>query len=169
MAFTHRVLGTDGWTLHRSDMTGLMRVNVCCDRRDLSGQLKFSFVPPETAMPTALVPVLLLIAESRPGRFMALVFAGDSSDGLHAPITTGMTPPGWEAGEARFWADAYDDLARLQSRTSQFFAVPDDFTRQDVREVKGVSSPSRGGHAKVIMRLTERFPAFSDLGEERPQ
>ncbi|MEV4865504.1 hypothetical protein MRBLMF1_006986 [Streptomyces ossamyceticus] len=245
VAFTHRVLGTDGGTLYGSDMTGLMRVQARFHRRDLSGQLKFSFVPPETAMPTALVPVLRLIAESQPSRFMTLVFAGDSSDGLRAPITTGMTPPGWEEGEARFWADAYNDLARLQSRTSQYFPVPDDFTRQDVREVKEVHALLDGeeivlrgetvsvevisaegldqladirggtfrltagyesmiftigdhqidlgpctetytmdkilnmkearrelaeqGHAKVIMRLAERFPAVRYLGDERPE
>lgn len=245
VAFTHRVLGTDGGTLYGSDMTGLMRVQVRFSRHDLSGQLKFSFVPPETAMPAALVPVLQLIAESLPGRFMALVFAGDSSDGLRAPITTGMTPASWEAGEARFWANAYDDLARLQSRTGQYFPVPDDFTRQDVREVKEIHALLDGeeivlrgetvsvevisaegldqladirggmfrltagyesmlftlgdhqidlgpctetytmdkilnmkeaqrelaehGHAKVIMRLSERFPAVRYLGNERPE
>ncbi len=245
VAFTHRVLGTDGGTLYGSDMTGLMRVQVRFSRHDLSGQLKFSFVPPETAMPAALVPVLQLIAESRPGRFMALVFAGDTSEGLRAPITTGITPPGWEAGEARFWADAYDDLARLQSRTGQYFPVPDDFTRHDVREVKEIHALLDGeeivlrgetvsvevisaegldqladirggmfrltagyesmlftlgdhqidlgpctetytmdkilnmkearhelaehGHAKVIMRLSERFPAVRYLGNERPE
>lgn len=150
LAFTQRVLGMDGGTLHGSDMTGVMRVQVRFDRRDLSGQLKFSFAPPETAMPAALVPVLRLIAESHPGRFMALVFAGDTTDGLRAPITTGMTPRGWEAGEARFWADAYDDLARLQSRTSQFFPVPDDFTRQDVREVKEIHALLDG--KEIVLR-----------------
>ncbi|MFJ5157055.1 hypothetical protein ACIQCF_37085 [Streptomyces sp. NPDC088353] len=150
VAFTHRILGTDGGTLHGSDVTGLMRVQVRFSRRDLSGRLTFSFAPPVTAMPAALVPVLKLLAESDPGRFMALVFAGDTSEGLRAPITTGMTPRGWEAGEARFWADAYDGLARLQSRTSQFFPVPDDFTRQDVREVKEIHALLDG--EEIVLR-----------------
>jgi len=137
VTFTHRVLGTDGGTLHGRDMTGLMRVQARFDRRDHSGRLTFSFEPPQTALPTTVVPVLRLLAESHPGRFMALVFAADTGQ-IRAPITTGMTPPRWETGEARFWADAYDDLARLQSRTSRFFPVPDDFTQQDVREVKEV-------------------------------
>ncbi|MFJ8794127.1 hypothetical protein [Streptomyces sp. NPDC102462] len=101
-------------------------------------------------MPTALVPVLRLVAESHPGRFMALVFARDTTDGLRAPITTDLTPRDWEAGEARFWADAYDDLARLQSRTSQFFPVPDDFTRQDVREVKEIHALLDG--EEIVLR-----------------
>jgi hypothetical protein len=150
VAFTQRVLGTDGGTLHGSDMTGLMRVQVRFSRRDLSGRLTFSFTPPVTAMPTALVPVLRLIAESRPGRFVALVFAGGATDRLRAPITTDMTPQGWEAGESRFWADAYEDLARLQSRTSQFFPVPDGFTRQDVREVMEIRALLDG--EEIVLR-----------------
>lgn len=150
VTFTHRVLGTDGGTLHGSDLTGLMRVQVRFGRRDLSGQLKFSFEPPQAAMPTAMVPVLRLIAESYPGRFMALVLAGGTNGQLRAPVTTGMTPRGWEAGEARFWADAYDSLARLQSRTGQFFPVPDDFTQQDVREVKEIHALLDG--EKIVLR-----------------
>ncbi|MEU4259640.1 hypothetical protein AB0B42_26435 [Streptomyces fradiae] len=150
VTFTHRILGVDGGTLHGSDMTGLMRVRLRFNHRDLSGQLRFSFEPPETAMPPAMVPVLRLIAESRPGRFMALVFAGDTASGIHAPITTSMTPRGWETGEAQFWADAYDDLARLQSRTGYFFPVPDDFTQRDVREVREILAMLDG--EKTILR-----------------
>ncbi|MFJ2651868.1 hypothetical protein ACIO1C_34735 [Streptomyces sp. NPDC087420] len=137
VTFKHRVLGADGGTLHGHDMSGLMRVGVRFGRSDLSGRLTFSFEPPETALPTAVVPVLRLLAESRPGRFMVLVFAGGTGQ-MRAPVTAGMTPRGWEAGEARFWANAYDDLARLQSRTGQFFPVPNAFTQQDVREVKEI-------------------------------
>ncbi|WP_405976523.1 hypothetical protein OG496_55300 [Streptomyces sp. NBC_00988] len=150
VTFTHRVLGTAGGTLHGSDATGLMRVRLRFNHRDLSGRLTFSFEPPETAMPTAMVPVLRLLAESHPGRFVALVFAGDTTGGMRAPITTGMTPPGWEAGEAQFWADAYDDLARLQSRTSRYFPVPDDFTQQDAREIKEIHALLDG--EKTILR-----------------
>ncbi|MFB6643759.1 hypothetical protein ACFCYF_41755 [Streptomyces chartreusis] len=150
VSFTYRVLGTDGGTLHGRDVTGLMRVRVRFNSRDLSGRMTLSFEPPETTMPAAVVPVLRLIAESSPGRFLALVFAGDTAGQMRAPITPGMIPPGWEAGEARFWADAYDDLARLQSRTSQFFPIPDDFTKQDVRHVQEIQALLDG--QQVVLR-----------------
>ena len=171
VTFTHRVLGTDGGTLHGRDMTGLMRVRARFGRRDRSGRLTFSFEPPQTALPTAVVPVLRLLAESHPGRLMALVFAADTGQ-IRAPITTAMTPPGWEAGEARFWADAYDDLARLQSRTSRFFPVPDDFTQQDVREVKevhdlldGEETVLRGDSVSVEVTSTEGLDRLAGIRE----
>ncbi|MCX5095844.1 hypothetical protein OOK36_44970 [Streptomyces sp. NBC_00365] len=151
-------------------MTGLMRVRLRFSHRDLSGQLRFSFEPPEAAMPSVMTPVLRLIAESRPGRFMTLVFAGDTTDGMRAPITTGMTPRGWEADEAQFWADAYDDLARLQSRVGRFFPVPDDFTERDVREVKdilalldGEKTVLRGETVSVEMVSTEGLDQLAGI------
>ena len=150
MNFTYRVLGTDGGTLHGRDVTGLMRVRVRLNHRDLSGRMTLSFEPPETTMPAAVVPVLRLIAESSPGRFLALAFAGDTAGPMRAPVTPDMIPPGWEASEARFWAEAYDDLARLQSRTSQFFPIPDDFTKQDVRHVQEIQALLDG--QQVVLR-----------------
>lgn len=42
VTFTHRVLGADGGTLHGSDVTGLMRVRLRFNHRDLSGRLRRS-------------------------------------------------------------------------------------------------------------------------------
>ncbi|MET8831608.1 hypothetical protein ABZX40_37975 [Streptomyces sp. NPDC004610] len=150
VAFTHRVLGMDGGTLHGSDPTGVMRVRLRFSHRDPSAQLKFSFEPPEAAMPTAMVPLLRLIAASVPGRVMTFVFAGGSTGQMRAPITPGMTPQGWKAGEAQRWADAFTDLARLQSTTGHFFPVPDDFTWRDVREVREALALLDG--EKIVMR-----------------
>ncbi|MFE9782266.1 hypothetical protein ACFYPA_29480 [Streptomyces sp. NPDC005775] len=244
VSFTHRVSGTGGGTLHGSDMTGLMRVRLRYDQRDLSAQLKFSFQPPEAAMPQTMVPVLRLLSQATPGRFMELAFAGEPAGRMRAPISTTMAPGGLEPGEAQLWADAFDDLTRLQSRTGRFFPVPDDFTKRDACEVKDILSLLDGeemvlrgstvsvgvdsaeglaqlgdiragmfrvtagyegmlftlgehqidlgpcteiyimdkilnmkeaqrdlaarGHATVVMRLAERFPAVRYLGPERP-
>lgn len=244
VSFTHRVSGRDGGTLHGSDMTGLMRVRLRYTHRELSAQLKFSFQPPEAAMPQTMVPVLRLLSQATPGRFMELAFAGQPAGQVRAPISTTMTPQGWQPGEAQLWADAFDDLTRLQSRTGRFFPVPDDFTKHDAREVKDILSLLDGeeivlrgdtvsmgvdsnealiqlgdiragmfrvtagyegmlftlgehqidlgpcteiytmdkilnmkearrdlaarGHATVVMRIAERFPAVRYLGPERP-
>ncbi|MET7566871.1 hypothetical protein ABZS95_43890, partial [Streptomyces sp. NPDC005479] len=48
----------DGGTFSGSDGTGLMRVRLRYNQRDLSGQRKFSFDPPESMMPQAMVPEL---------------------------------------------------------------------------------------------------------------
>ncbi|WP_326793472.1 hypothetical protein OHA79_45750 (plasmid) [Streptomyces sp. NBC_00841] len=62
--FTHRVTGMDGGAFYGSDGTGLMRVRLRYNQRDLSGQLKFCFDPPEPVMPQVMVPELRLIARS---------------------------------------------------------------------------------------------------------
>lgn len=140
VSFTHRVSGLDGGTLHGSEMTGFMRVRLRSNQRDLSAQLRFSFQPPETAMPQTMVPVLRLLSQATTGRFLELSFAGEPAGRMRAPISTTVTPRSWEPGEARLWADAFDDLTRLQSRTNRFFPVPDDFTKDDAREVRDILS-----------------------------
>ncbi|MEU9413295.1 hypothetical protein AB0E08_47455 [Streptomyces sp. NPDC048281] len=167
VAFMHRVLGVDGGTLHGSDPTGVMRVRLRFNHRDLSAQLKFSFEPPQAAMPTAMVPLLRLIAASRPGRIMTLVFAGDSTGQMRALVTASMTPPGWEAGEAQRWADAFTDLARLQSETGHFFPVPDDFTWRDVREVRDVLALLDGKKVAVPGGETVSVDVISAEGLDR--
>lgn len=138
VTFTHRDIGMEGGTLHGSDGTGMMRVRLRYLHAGPSCQLKLSVDPPESAMPQVMVPVLRLIAQSRPGRFMGLVLAGDTAGQMRAPVTADMMPPSWEPGKAQLWADAFDDLARLQSRTGHFFPIPEDFTKRDVREVKDI-------------------------------
>ncbi|MEH0509144.1 hypothetical protein [Streptomyces scabiei] len=150
VTFTQRVTGLDGGTLQGRDGTGMLRVQLRYTPRNLSGRLKFSFELPESVLPQTVVPVLRLIAQSRPGHFMELVFAGSTTAGVRAPITAGMTPPGWEADEAQFWADAFDDLARLQSRTGHFFPLPHDFTKRDVREVRETLTLLDG--KKIVLR-----------------
>lgn len=59
-------------------------------------------------------------------------------------------PRGWEPDEIQLWADAFEDLAQLQSRTGQFFPIPDDFTKADVRQVKEIL-PLLDGQ-KVVLR-----------------
>ena len=170
VSFTHRVSGMDGGALHGSDMTGLMRVRLRYSHRDLSAQLKFSFQPPEAAMPQTMVPVLRLLSQATPGRFMELAFAAEPAARVRAPISTTMTPEGWEPGEAQLWADAFDDLTRLQSRTGCFFPVPDDFTKRDAREVKDILSlldgeevVLRGSAVSVGADSTEALTNLDDL------
>ncbi|WP_433456597.1 hypothetical protein ACQPXS_47310 (plasmid) [Streptomyces sp. CA-142005] len=150
MTFTHRVTGMDGGTLHGRDDTGVLRVLLRYTPRDHSAKLTFSFELPESVLPQAMVPVLRLIALSRPGHFLEVGFAGAGTGRMRAPITTSMTPASWEAGEAQLWADAFDDLARLQTRTSQFFPLPDDFGKRDAQMVKEVLALLDG--EKIVLR-----------------
>ncbi|MFI9835248.1 hypothetical protein ACIHIX_47180 [Streptomyces sp. NPDC051913] len=248
VTFTQRVTGLEGGTLHGHDGTGVLTVRLRYHQRDQRGALTFSFELGESVLPQAVVPALRLIAHSQPGHVMELLLAGSTVPRVRALITTGMTPPGWQDNEAQFWADAFDDLARLQSRTGRYFPLPEDFGRQDAAEVKEIHALLDGGenilegdtvtvgiegfegfealdqladaagsmfrvtvgyaslvfalgehridlgpctetytmdkilnmrearrelaeqgHAKVIMRLAERFPAVRYLGAERPE
>ncbi|MEV5441288.1 hypothetical protein AB0N23_01835 [Streptomyces sp. NPDC052644] len=171
VCFTQRVSGLDGGTLHGSDMTGVMCVRLRYSHRDCSAQLKFAFQPPEAAMPQTLVPVLRLLSQATPGHFMELAFAGEPAGRMRAPVSRGMTPRGWDAGEARLWADAFDDLSQLQSRIGRFFPVPDDFTKRDAREVRdilllldGEETVLRGGTVSVDVDSAE---ALDELGGVR--
>lgn len=170
VSFTHRVSGMDGGTLHGSDMTGLMRVRLRSNQRDLSAQLKFSFQPPEAAMPQTMVPVLRLLSQATRGRFMELAFAGEPSGRMQAPISTTMTPQSWQPGEAQLWADAFDDLTQLQSRTNRSFPVPDDFTKHDARDVKDILSlldgeevVLRGSTVSIDVSSTETLTQLGDI------
>ncbi|WP_318219247.1 hypothetical protein [Streptomyces sp. SCL15-6] len=168
--FTQRVSGSDGGILHGSDMTGVMRVRLRYSHRDRSAQLKFTFQPPEAAMPQTLVPALQLLSQAAVGHSMELAFAGEPAGRVRAPVSTGMTPAGWDAGEARLWADAFDDLSRLQSRTGRFFPVPDNFTRRDAREVKdilalldGEETVLRGSTVSVGVDSVEALDKLGDV------
>lgn len=138
LEFTHRTTGQDGGTLHGGDLSGLLQVRLRVENSTRAARMTFSFDPPRRTLPQNPVPVLRLIAHARPGRILELRFAGDSGGQLSTPVTTGMTPGCWEPDEAQWWADAFDDLARLQSRTGRFFPVPEDFTRSDVLQVKEI-------------------------------
>ncbi|MFF5837849.1 hypothetical protein ACFY7V_24565 [[Kitasatospora] papulosa] len=150
VSFTHRVVGADGGTLHGSDGTGLLRVSLRYNRRDLFSQLKLSFEPQDSVMPQVMMPVLRFIAQSRPGCSMELVCSGDEKGRVSAPITADIMPRGWEPDEIHLWADAFEDLAQLQSRTGQFFPIPDDFTKADVQQVKEILALLDG--QKVVLR-----------------
>lgn len=170
VCFTQRVSGLDGGTLQGSDVTGVMGVRLRYSQRDRSAQLKFTFQPPEAAMPQTLVPVLRLLSHARPGHVMELAFDGEPAGRVQAPVSTSMTPQGWDSGEARLWADAFDDLSRLQNRTGRFFPVPENFTKRDAREVKdilalldGEETVLRGGTVSVGVDSAEALDKLGDV------
>ncbi|WP_430378172.1 hypothetical protein [Streptomyces sp. B1-3] len=145
VVFTQKVTGLDGGTLYGRDGTGVLTVELRYNQRDQTGTLTFSFELNEVVLPQAVVPVLRMIAHSRPGHVMALTLAGSATPGVRVLITEGMAPPGWEDNEAQFWADAFDDLARLQARTGHFFPLPEDFGRQDAHDVREIHALLDGG------------------------
>ncbi|MFE7934636.1 hypothetical protein ACFU6S_39140 [Streptomyces sp. NPDC057456] len=156
--------------LHGRDGTGVLRVRLRYHPRDRSARLTFSFELPESVLPQAMVPVLRLIALSRPGRFLEVGFAAAGTGRMRAPITTSMTPASWEPGEAQLWADAFDDLAQLQTRTHQFFPLPDDFGTRNAREVKdalalldGKEVVLRGDTVSVGANSAEALTNLGDL------
>lgn len=170
VTFTHRVSGSDGGTLHGRDGTGLLRVRLRYTPRDHSARLTFSFELPESVLPQAMVPVLRLIALSRPGRFLEVGFAGAGTGRMRAPIATSMTPAGWEPSEAQLWADAFADLGQLQARTHQFFLLPDDFGKREALEVKdalalldGEEVVLRGDTVSVGVGSSEALTNLGDL------
>ncbi|MFJ4790834.1 hypothetical protein [Streptomyces sp. NPDC088794] len=140
VTFTEKVTGMEGGTLHGHDVTGVMRVRLRYHLRDRNGALTFSFELDQPVLPQTVVPVLRLIAHSSPGNVMELILAGANTPGVQALISAGMAPPGWKDNEAQFWADAFDDLGRLQSRTGRYFLLPEDFSRQDVRDVREINA-----------------------------
>ncbi|MET9822627.1 hypothetical protein ABZ038_13535 [Streptomyces sp. NPDC006349] len=83
MCFTQRVSGSDGGILYGGDVTGVMRVRLRYSHRDRSAQLKFTFQPPEAAIPQTLAPALRLLSQVTARHPMALAFAGEQAD--HRP------------------------------------------------------------------------------------
>ncbi|MFI1517800.1 hypothetical protein [Kitasatospora cineracea] len=126
-----------------------------------------TFVPPYLAMPSVCVPALRLMAQMLPGRSMELTMGDRDRPELSEPIpdSVGLMPP----EEARRWADAFDDLARLQSITGHFFPIPDGFTLRDARDVKdaltllnGGRTRSHGATASLVVVRCEALDRFSD-------
>ncbi|WP_254405967.1 hypothetical protein [Streptomyces sp. AC627_RSS907] len=116
------------------------------------------------------MPALRLLSQATAGHFVELAFAGEPAGRVRAPVSTGMTPAGWDSGEARLWADAFDDLSRLQSRTGRFFPVPDNFTQRDAREVKdmlalldGEETVLRGSTVSVGVDSAEALDKLGDI------
>ncbi|MFE2561611.1 hypothetical protein ACFXGT_37510 [Streptomyces sp. NPDC059352] len=138
LEFTHRTTGQEGGTLHGGDLSGFLQVRLRLESRTRAARMTFSFDPPRRTLPQNPVPVLRLIAHARPGQVLELRLAGAAGGRLRTPVTEGMTPGGWKPDEAQWWADAFDDLARLQSRTGQYFPVPEDFSRGDALQVREV-------------------------------
>lgn len=170
VTFTHRVSGLDGGTLHGRDGTGVLRVRLRYQPRDRSARLSFSCELPDSVLPQAMVPVLRLLSQATPGRFLEVGFAGTGTGRMRAPITTSMTPASWEPGEAQLWADAFADLAQLQTRTHQFFPLPDVFSTRDAREVKdalalldGKEVVLRGNTVSVGADSAEALTNLGDL------
>lgn len=146
--FGHRTTGTAGGYFFGGDTTGVFAVRLRLDIPNRRSQFKMTFNPPERAMPHTYLPALRLIAQMLPGRSMELIMQGASESQIVAPVpgaeSTGFLAP----EEARQWADAFDDLARLQNLTSQFFPVPDGFTLGDAREVREALALLNGEHVQ---------------------
>ncbi|MFM9500064.1 hypothetical protein ACKI1Q_41625 [Streptomyces galilaeus] len=76
--------------------------------------------------------------------------------------------------EAQFWADACDDLARMQSRTGRFFPLPEDFGRQDAQEVREIATLLGGGEnvlegdrVSVDIKFVEALDLLADAAGSR--
>ncbi|MFG3499277.1 hypothetical protein [Streptomyces sp. NPDC047928] len=138
LEFTRRESGLAGATLHGRDIGGFLEVRLRGEPGSGRCSLTFSADPPSRSLPQTLVPVLRLISSMHPGRTVALSFAGDTRGRLHAQVGDSMVFDHWSPDDATWWADAFEDLVRLQSRTGHFFPVPDDFTKADAIDVKEV-------------------------------
>ncbi|WP_327069510.1 hypothetical protein [Kitasatospora sp. NBC_01302] len=164
--FIQRSTGTSGGCLYGTDSTGLFETRLRLDALAERMQFRMTFIPPDLAMPSAYVPTLRLMAQMLPGRSMELAMGDRDRPELSEPIPDSvcLMPP----EEARRWADAFDNLARLQSLTGHFFPVPDGFTLRDARDVEdalallnGGRTRSHGGTASLVVVRREALDRFS--------
>ncbi|MFD0262754.1 hypothetical protein ACFVH7_31325 [Kitasatospora indigofera] len=165
LRFTQRSTGTSGGCLYGADSTGVFETRL--DALAQRMQFRMTFVPPDLAMPSSYVPALRLMAQMLPGRSMELVMRDRDSPELSEliPDSVCLMPP----EEARRWADAFDNLARLQSLTGHFFPVPDGFTLRDALDVEdaltlldGGRTRSHGGTASLVVVRREALDRFLD-------
>ncbi|MEV7118247.1 hypothetical protein [Kitasatospora griseola] len=130
--FSERSTGFSGGRLYGADLTGAFKAQLRLDASTGRMRFQMAFDPPERAMPTVYAPALRLMAEMLPGRSVELVMGGRVQFSERVSGFTGLMDP----DAARRWADAFDDLARLQSRTGQYFQVPEGFDLHDAREIR---------------------------------
>ncbi|MFC9004781.1 hypothetical protein ACFV2I_38250 [Streptomyces microflavus] len=134
--FTQRDTGVAGSTLHGGDLNNFLGVRLRVDRGTRTCNLTFDVDLSAPSLPQNMLPVLRMIGSARPGRFLALTLAGRNQGRMTAQVTTDMTFGTLSPEEAMWWADAFEDLIRLQNRTGHYFAVPEDFTKRDALDVK---------------------------------
>ncbi|MFD7868188.1 hypothetical protein [Streptomyces sp. NPDC059783] len=134
--FTQRDTGVAGATLHGSDFSNFLSVRLRVDRGTGTCKLTFDVALSTPSLPQNMVPVLRMIGSACPGRSLTLTFAGEARGRLNAQVTTDMILGTWSPEEAMWWADAFEDLIRLQSRTGHYFPVPEDFSKRDALDVK---------------------------------
>ncbi|MEU4729560.1 hypothetical protein [Streptomyces sp. NPDC023588] len=131
LSFTERSTGTSGGCLYGTDAPGTFKARLRLDYPASRTQFKMTFVPPDQALPSVYAPALRMMSRMLPGYALELAMPGIQAS-APVPEAGGLMPP----DEARQWADAFDDLTRLQSQTGHFFPVPDGFTLGDAHEVK---------------------------------
>ncbi|MCX4758737.1 hypothetical protein [Kitasatospora purpeofusca] len=170
--FTERSRGSDGGHLYGSDLTGMFRLRLRLDLPAGRTQFTMTFAPPEQAMPSAYLPALSLIARMLPGRTVELITRTDGRSQISQPVptSTGIMAPDL----ARRWADALEDLARLQRLTGHFFPLPNDFTLGDARDVRealdlldGEKVQRTGGTVSVVVIAPEAFDHLATTGPAR--
>ncbi|WP_435178759.1 hypothetical protein [Actinacidiphila sp. bgisy145] len=170
--FTQRSAGAGGGCLYGADLADSFKIRYRADTLTGQAQFKMTFLPPEQAMPSAYVPALRLMSQMLPGRFLELILPDYGGTQLSEPVQEERWP--LPPDEARRWADAFDDLARLQSLTGHFFPVPDGFTLRDTRDVRealalleGEKIQVQGGTVSVQVVGRAALDHFSGTGQSR--
>ncbi|MFD7732186.1 hypothetical protein ACFV6F_17575 [Kitasatospora phosalacinea] len=143
--FTQRSTGLSGGRLYGADLTGAFKAQLRLDASRHRLRFQMTFDPPERAMPTSYIPALRFMAAMLQGRSVELLLSGRAEFSEQVSGFAGLMDP----DAARRWADAFDDLARLQSLTGRYFQVPEGFNLRDAREVRDVLALLNGERVQL--------------------
>ncbi|MGW2397021.1 hypothetical protein ACWCYY_10755 [Kitasatospora sp. NPDC001664] len=145
LTFDHRSTGTAGGRLYGADAAGVIRAQFQLEMDTRRSRLNVTFIPPERGMPHVYLPALRLASTMLPG--CTLEFELHHHGGkVSGPISGHLIPP----DAARWWFNAFNDLAQLQELTGHYFPVtPEDLNPHEVREIKETLALLNGEHVQV--------------------
>ncbi len=136
VVFSERTIGTKGFTVTAWDRTRTFRVKQRVDGTTATGEASYEFEVPADAYPGLVLPVLRFLHRMKePNR---LVFEVDGHR------TSGGATLNQEPIVPDQYLELIEALDRLQAATTTYFAIPEDFTKDEVEAIFDADQLLRG-------------------------
>jgi hypothetical protein len=142
--FDRRQVGTRGGTLFGRDATGNLSVRFRYDRALAHASSTIDFKAPRDQLPSAVLPLLLLLAQLGSPNVAVIDIDGAGRLTGAAPFT-GLDVP-------MQYVELVRMLDHLQASTGSYFPLPEQFSPEDVREIRTAIGWSEAKWWKYVPR-----------------
>jgi len=144
VVFAERLDGQRGFTVHGSDVTGLLAIKVRVDTVTRAGLMTLAPTGAAPGTPAASLPALRFIAAVRPPHLLRLVFQLEEVDPIDCAATEQMPDDHLLEVTA-----LVEQLGIIQDHTKSMFAVPKTLTRHEAGLIEQSAQLIAGEHVAV--------------------